>query len=171
MRFRPPYKSQRSSVSSKMHDCTAQHNSISIKVYFLERVAPLLLALALFWLWFFWEVAPLNINLNGEIQRDEVSILWRNSHGDADNALCCRKAELLLCDEDKCLNSRVWLVGSPLWRIFKKPWEQPKAWRHTPPLIWCETMMRGCAIDAVPLNMNYYSMMLVREFRVGYDYR
>ena len=60
-------------VSSKMHDCTAQHNSISIKVYFLEIVAPLLLALALFLLRSFWEVAPLNINLNGEIQRDEVS--------------------------------------------------------------------------------------------------
>ena len=73
MRFRPPYKSQRTSVSSKMHDCTAQHNSISIKVYFLERVAPLLLALVLFWLRPFWEVAPLNINLNGEIQRDEAS--------------------------------------------------------------------------------------------------
>ena len=35
----------------------------------------------------------------------------------------------------------------------------------------CETMMRGCAIDAVPMNMNYYSMILVREFRVEYDYR
>ena len=106
-----------------------------------ERVAPLLLALVLFWLRLFWGVAPLCIDLHGEIQQDVKSpIIVKKFTRRCRNALWRRKASLLLCEEELC----VWIVEFGLSEAhcggFSKSCNNSyfKARRHPLPFIWCE---------------------------------